>query len=319
MGLIDKGKEWYKERRAKEKNFQKEHRPVVMANRIAGGGGAASYIVGSTALGTASLNLAHHKEKPISLDEAKKIFSHVAGDDVNVKLWDKTNAGWGPIGPDGKYNKKGTLFIHKDLLRPSIVAHEAGHAKAFKGFLGKTKHVGGVVSGMSHSHVLAPALAFMLARKELKEGEEDKKLRAAITGGSGTLATARLVPEAEASIRGLRKLKGKVKGKGKLPLALAFGSYALPAAATVIGPQLIMHATSKELEKQKEKKGHWLKVASVLEKTGFAPYRVTNRYVKKTPRTLDKLYRTYLFGKGLEHQTEVSKKRPGKVKPAKTP
>jgi len=80
-----------------------------------------------------------------------------------------------------------------------------------------------------------------------------------------------------------------------------------------------MHATSKELEKQKEKKGHWLKVASVLEKTGFAPYRVTNRYVKKTPRTLDKLYRTYLFGKGLEHQTEVSKKRPGKVKPAKTP
>lgn len=317
-------KGWLRRKWDEDKEFRERHKKFHRASTATGAVSGGSALISGATLGPAFMG-AVGKERKLSEAEAKSLIEGIAGKGTNLEKWDRVNAAWGPMKSSGKrvrYSKSGTVFYHPHFLRPSIIMHEAGHAKAYKGLLGKTKHFGAVLS--SKGHVAAPVAAAILARKELKEGKKDEKLRKAVGIGGGTLAAARLIPEAEASLRGLKHVKFK---RGKLPLALAFGTYVIPAAAAAASPHIIAKLTDKELERQVEGKikeaGRWLKVASALEKTGVAPYRATKRYVKRTPKTLDKLYRTYLVGRGLEHQREVTVNKPkssspGKLKPAKT-
>ena len=158
----------------------------------------------------------------------------------------------------------------KNLRSAAIMAHEAGHAKAWRTPLGKAmvrgRGIGGLMSGIA-----APLIAGYTAKKEIESGKTSKGGRAASLA-TGVLGAAPILgSEAEASIRGYRGLK-KLKiptrsAKIKLPLALA--SYAaatlIPGVGVPLGAMAYSNWKRKKLYGDKPPVGKIKKAAKNLD------------------------------------------------------
>lgn len=210
---------------------------------------------------------------PLSPEETKRLMQEIIGGEIpHIPVEDlhpflqaqlQENAAFIPpgkiaeiLGIDPKKYPKGVIAGNPEFMKdPAIFAHELGHAGSFKG-LGK--HLLRARIPASLGLAATPIMSGLLAGREVKKDETSPLSRAASFGVGGGSAAAMLIPEAEASIRGIRGLRGIGRsglGGPKKRLAHAFATYAVPSLAAGIGaPAAAFGIGSHVREKRREAK-----------------------------------------------------------------